>query len=151
MLLFPAVAGAQALEFTAVDVDAKSLGKAGADLVETNAAALPYSEATFDASVGYTMWQPTTINSNIITLDAAYKLGDKFGMSLDFMYGMNPKYTITNATGTASGQFAPSDMHIELGLGWKFLPYLSLGAELGYASSSLARVPHMERSLQTYS
>ena len=139
MFLVPAVAGAQALPFTAVDSDAKSLSKAGADLVETSAAALPYSDAAFDAAVGYTMWQPTTANANIINVDAAYKMGEKFGLSLDLMYGMNPKYTITNSAGAASGEFAPSDMHVELGLGWKVLPFLSVGAEVGYATSSIAK------------
>lgn len=139
MFLIPAIAGAQALPFTAVDYDAKSLSKAGADLVQTSPAALPYSETSFNAAAGYTMWQPTAANANIINVDAAYKMGDKFGLSLDFMYGMNPKYTITNSSATSSGEFAPSDMHVELGLGWKFLPYLSLGAEVGYATSSLAK------------
>jgi hypothetical protein len=55
------------------------------------------------------------------------------------MYGMNPKYTITNSVATASGEFAPSDMHVELGLGWRFLPFLSVGAEVGYATSSIAK------------
>ena len=138
MFLIPAVVGAQALPFTAVDSDAKSLSKAGADLIQTSPAAIPYSDATLSAAAGYTMWQPTAANENIINVDAAYKIGDKFGVALDFMYGMHPKYVITNSTATASGEFAPSDMHVELGLGWKFLPFLSLGAEVGYASSSIA-------------
>ena len=139
MFLIPAIAGAQALPFTAVDYDAKSLSKAGADLVQSTPAAIPYSDAKLDAAVGYTMWQPSAAGANIINLDAAYKMGDKFGLSLDFMYGMKPKYTITNSGGTASGQFAPSDIHAELGFGWKFLPFLSLGAEVGYATSSVAK------------
>ena len=46
MFLIPAVAGAQALPFTAIDSDAKSLSKAGADLIQTSPAAIPYSDAT---------------------------------------------------------------------------------------------------------
>ena len=139
MFLIPAIAGAQALPFTAIDSDAKSLSKAGADLVQTNPAAIPYSDAALSAAAGYTMWQPTAANENIINVDAAYKMGDKFGVALDFMYGMHPKYLITNSSASSSGEFAPSDMHVELGLGWKFLPFLSLGAEVGYATSSIAK------------
>ena len=148
MLLFPALAGAQALSFTAAETDAASLGTAGANLVQTgsianaafsNAAAIPFSDAKFDASAGYTMWQPQSIGSNMINVGAAYNLKEKFGVALGFMYGMNPAYDITDAGGAVKGQFSPSDMSINAALAWRFLPCLSLGANIGYATSSLAK------------
>lgn len=147
MLLFPALAGAQALPFTAAETDAASLGKAGANLTETgsianasfyNAAVIPFSDAKFDVSAGYTMWQPSSINTNMINVGAAYNMNSKFGVALGFMYGMNPAYDITDAGGAVKGQFKPSDMHVNVGLAYRFLPYLSLGANVGYASSTLA-------------
>lgn len=147
MLLFPALAGAQALPFTAADTDAASLGKAGANLTETgsvayssfsNAAAIPFSDAKFDVAAGYTMWQPSSVNTAMINAGAAYNLKEKFGVALGFLYGMDPAYNTTDAGGAAKGQFKPNHMHLNLGLAYRFLPYLSLGVNVGYANSSLA-------------
>jgi hypothetical protein len=147
MLLFPALAGAQALPYTAVETDAASLGKAGANLTETgsiayssfsNAAAIPFSDAKFDVAAGYTLWQPSAVKTNMLNVGAAYNANNKFGVAVGFMYGMNPAYDVTNESGGVKDQFKPSDMHVNVGLAYRFLPYLSLGANIGYASSSLA-------------
>lgn len=147
MLLFPALAGAQALPFTAAETDAASLGKAGANLTETgsiayssfsNAAAIPFSDAKMDVAAGYTMWQPSAAGSNMINVGAAFNMKQKFGVAVGFMYGMNPAYDITDASGAVKGQFKPSDIHANVGLAWRFLPFLSLGANVGYATSSIA-------------
>ena len=148
MLLFPALAGAQALPFTAAETDAASLGTAGANLVQTgaianasfsNAAAIPFSDAKMDVAAGYTMWQPTAVGSTMINVGAAYNMNNKLGVALGFLYGMNPAYDITDASGAAKGQFKPSDMHMNVGVAYRFLPFLSVGANVGYATSSLAK------------
>ena len=148
MLLFPALAGAQALPFTAAETDAASLGTAGADLVQTdaianasfsNAAAIPFSDAKMDVAAGYTMWQPTGVGSNMINVGAAYNMNNKLGVAVGFLYGMNPAYDITDASGAVKGQFKPSDMHMNVGVAYRFLPFLSVGANVGYATSSLAK------------
>ena len=147
MLLFPALAGAQALPFTAAETDAASLGTAGANLTQTgsianasfyNAAAIPFSDAKMDVAAGYTMWQPTAVGSNMINVGAAFNMNQKFGVAVGFLYGMNPAYDITDAGGAVKGQFKPSDIHANVGLAYRFLPFLSLGANIGYATSSLA-------------
>ena len=148
MLLFPALAGAQALPFTAAETDAASLGTAGANLVQTgaianasfsNAAAIPFSDAKMDVAAGYTMWQPTSVGSNMINVGAAYNMNNKLGVAVGFLYGMNPAYDITDASGAVKGQFKPSDMHMNVGVAYRFLPFLSVGANVGYATSSLAK------------
>lgn len=146
MLLVPAVCHAQVLPFVAAETDAASLGTAGAGLVETssvanasfsNAAAIPFSEDKLDASVGYTMWQPSS--SNILNVGVAYNVKSKFGVALGVQYGMKPSYDVTNESGAVTGGvFAPKDIHVNAGLAWRFLPVLSLGANVGYAASSLA-------------
>ena len=147
MLLFPAIAGAQALPYTAAETDAVSLGKAGANLTETNsvanaafsnAAAIPFSENKFDVAAGYTMWQPSAVSTSMLNVGAAYNMNNKFGLALGVMYGMNPAYDVVSSTGAAKGQYKPSDMHLNLGVAYRFLPILSIGANIGYASSSLA-------------
>ena len=148
MLLFPALADAQALPFTAAETDAASLGTAGANLTQTdaianasfsNAAAIPFSDAKMDVAAGYTMWQPSAVGSNMINVGAAYNMNNKFGVAVGFLYGMNPAYDITDAGGAVKGQFKPSDMHMNVGLAYRFLPFLSVGANVGFATSSLAK------------
>lgn len=147
LLLVPALASAQSLPFVAAETDAASLGKAGANLVETgsianasfsNAAAIPFSDAKMDVAAGYTMWQPTSVNSTMLNVGAAFNMKNKFGLAVGFLYGMNPAYDVYDQSGSAKGQFKPSDMHVNVGLAWRFLPFLSLGANVGYANSTLA-------------
>lgn len=147
MLLAPIFADAQALSYTAADTDAASLGMAGANVTNTssvaysafsNAAVIPFSETKMDVAAGYTMWQPGGVGSNIVNVGAAFNMKDKFGVSLGFMYGMNPAYDVTNGSGSVTGTFKPADMHLSAGLSWRLLPFLSIGADIGYASSRLA-------------
>lgn len=146
MLLMPALAGAQALPFTSVEVDAVSLGKAGTDLVETgsvanasfsNAAVIPFYGKKFDVSAGYTMWQPAAVGANKINVGAAFNVKQKFGVAVGFMYGIHRNQTGANSGGGTVDTFAPKDMHVNVGLAWRFLPFMSLGANVGYASSAL--------------
>ena len=146
MLLIPALAGAQALPFTAAETDAASLGTAGANIVETgsvadaafyNAAAIPFSDSTLDVAAGYSMWAPS--KANIINASGAYNLNDKFGFALGFMYGINKAYDITTPNGTVTGSFTPSDMQVNAGFSYRFLPFLSAGVNVGYASSTIAK------------
>lgn len=147
MLLIPVVSSAQALPFTIADTDPAALAKGGASLAETgsvshaaftNAAAIPFSESTLDVSAGYTMWQPTSVKSNVINVAGAYNMNGKLGIAAGLYYGMNPAYDITDASGALKGTFSPSDMHVAAGVSYRFIPALSVGANIGYATSSLA-------------
>ena len=147
MLLFPALSGAQALSYTAAETDAASLGTAGANLAQThsiagaafsNVAAVPFSDAKFDAAAGFTMWQPSSVKSNMINVGAAYNMKNKLGVAFGFMYGMNPAYDVTDASGAVKGQFKPSDISVNAGFAYRFIENFSIGANIGYATSSLA-------------
>ncbi len=147
MLLIPSAAGAQALPFTVTDTDPAVLAKGGAGLVETgsishsaftNAAAIPFSDASLDVSAGYMMWQPTSAGSNVISAGAAYNMKGKLGIAAGLYYGMNPEYGITGESGTPAGTFKPSDMHLAVGVSYRFLDFMSAGVNFGYATSSLA-------------
>ena len=147
MLLIPALSGAQSLSYVAADSDAASLGMAGANLTQTgsvanasfyNAAVIPFSESKMDYAAGYTMWQPSAASSNIINAAGAININQKFGIAVGLQYGMNQAYDITDASGSVKGQFKPSDMHINAGFAYRFRPFLSLGANVGYATSKLA-------------
>ena len=140
-------AGAQALPFTAADYDAAVMAKGGAFMTETsgmafaafgNPAAAPFAEKKLDAAVGYTMWQPSGVSSSIISAGGTFVMKEKIGVSLGVAYGMNQAYDITDASGVVTGSYTPSDMQVNARLSWKFLPFLSVGANIGYASSTLA-------------
>lgn len=145
MLLAPMISNAQALPFTAAETDASSLRKAGADIVETgsvagaafsNAAAVPFFDGKFDAEAGYTLWGPT--GSGIINAAGSYNIGNKLGVAAGFTFGMDPAYDVTDQSGASKGTYKPSHMQVAAGFAYRFLPYLSAGANVGYASSSLA-------------
>ncbi len=147
MLLIPAVAGAQALPFTVADANPVTLAKGSAGLTETssvshsaftNAAAIPFSESSFDVSAGYTMWQPSYVKGNVISVGAAYNMKNKLGIAAGLYYGMNPAYDAAGAGGSANGTFKPSDLHAAVGVSYRFIDALSVGVNFGYASSSLA-------------
>jgi long-subunit fatty acid transport protein len=91
-----------------------------------------------DVAAGYTLWQPSAVGSNMLNVGAAFNMNQKFGVAVGILYGMNPAYDITDAGGAVKGQFKPSDIHANVGVAYRFLPFLSLGANIGYASSSLA-------------
>lgn len=149
MLLMPSLASAQtqALPFTAADLNPVTLAKGGADLTETgsvshsaftNAAAVPFSESVLDVAAGYTMWQPGAVGSNVINAAGAYNMKGKLGIAAGFYYGMHSSYDVTDASGAPKGTFTPSDMHAAVGVSYRFIPALAVGANIGYASSTLA-------------
>ena len=141
------VAGAQALPYTAADYDPAVMAKGGAFMTETsgtafaafgNPAAAPFSGKKVDAAVGYTMWQPSGVSSNVLAAGGTFVMREKIGVSLGMTYGMNAPYDIVDGSGLVTGAFSPSDLQVNAGLSWKFLPFLSVGASFGYASSTLA-------------
>lgn len=146
-VLLPVISQAQALPFIAADYSASALSKAGAVATETssialsaigNVAAVPFSDKTADFSAGYTLWQPSSVVSNVIAAGGAFNLKEKLGLALGMTYGLHPGYEIFTESGLSKGLFNPSDVQFNAGLAWRFLPFLSVGTNLGFASSTLA-------------
>lgn len=147
LLTVPAIVNAQALPFTAADYDPATLAAGGASLTNTgtvsyavfsNPAAIAFYEDRLDVSAGYALWQPGSLKTSVINAGGAYRIGSKFGVALGFSRGAYPEYTDTDLTGYETGSFKPSCMQVGLGLGWRILPFLSVGANIGYASEKLA-------------
>lgn len=146
LLMVPAVMNAQALPFTAADYDPTTLATGGASLTNistashaafSNPAAMAFYDGTLDVSAGYTSWQPKSVRTSVINAGATYKISSKFGVALGFSRGAYPEYTDTDLTGYETDSFKPSCMQVGLGLGWRILPFLSVGANVGYASEKL--------------
>lgn len=147
VLLFPAVIYSQTLPFTAVNYDAGSVARAGASCLSTssaaygafaNPAAVPFYDGKGDFAAGYAMWAPKGVNTNVISAAGAYNVADRFGVTAGFSYGMNPAYDIYDASGASKGLFKPSEMQFMAGVAYRFIPAMSVGVNVGYASASLS-------------
>lgn len=143
LTLFSMTAGAQALPFVAAEYNATSLGKAGADLVDTentafaalsNAAVLGFAESKADVEAGLTSWAPS---GTVAVAGGSYVLGN-LGIAAGLVQGTNAAYDITNESGSVVGSFKPTDTQLSAGISYKVLPTLSVGANLGYATSKLS-------------
>lgn len=146
-ILMPMLASAQALPFVAADYDPATLAKGGASAVQTssiaysafhNPAAIPFSEQKMDVAAGFAMWAPSGVSTDVISVGGAFNMNRKFGITAGLAYGMNPAYDVTDASGASKGQFKPTEMQLKAGVSYRFLPFLSVGADVGYASSKLA-------------
>ena len=143
LLLISMTAGAQALPFVAGEYNATSLGKAGADLVETkntafdvlsNAAAIAFAESKIDVEAGFTSWAPS---GTIAVAGGSLSLG-KIGVAAGLVQGTHTAYDVTNESGSVVGSFKPTDTQVSAGISYKVLPFVSVGAKLGYATSKLS-------------
>lgn len=146
-VLAVASAAAQSLPFTAVNYDPASLAKGGSATLTTssvayssfeNPAAVPFYDQNADFSAVYSMWNPNGVTSNVAGVAGAYNIKDKLGVSAGFSYGMHSAYEIYNSTGASEGNYTPSDIQFNIGLAYRFIPSLSVGVNVGYASSALA-------------
>lgn len=146
-VIITVMASAQTLPFVAADYNPATLGKGGASAVETNsaayaafrnAAAVPFTEQTMDVAAGYALWSPSGVSTNVISAAGAYNMNNKLGIAAGFVYGMNQAYDVIDAAGALKGQFRPSEMQLNAGVSYRFIPCLSAGVNLGYASSTLA-------------
>ncbi|MGN1221026.1 MAG: PorV/PorQ family protein [Candidatus Cryptobacteroides sp.] len=147
LILLPFFAAAQALPFTAADYNPATMAMGGSYSVETgstafsafgNISAAAYSSNKMDVAAGYTLWEPSALKTNVINVAGTGKIGKNMAVAAGFSYGLNPEYEILDSYGMSAGTFKPSQMRISAGFAWKFLPFLSLGANIGCASSKLA-------------
>ena len=147
LTLAPLSLGAQALPFTAADYNPATLAKGGASLTETssvaysafaNPAAIAFYDGKVDASAGYTSWQPGSVKTSVISVGGTFKFGDKFGIATGLAYEGYPEYIITDLTGYENGTFKPTSMQLGVGFSYKIIPCLSIGANIGYATETLA-------------
>lgn len=136
-----------ALPFTAVVTDPVSMAKGGTSLTQTssmsyaafgNPASVPFSTLKADFSAGYSLWEPSGARSDIMTVAGAGCIREKVGIAAGFSYGLNRPYDVYDESGNPDGTFRPSDMRLVVGLSWRFVKFLSLGVNFGYARSTLA-------------
>ena len=101
-----------------------------------NAALSAFGDNTLDAAVSYNNWTPSS--GNMFAGGLTYRLGSNFGITAGAYYGLGKEYDIYSNEGVKKGTFTPTQMQFNLGMGYKLLPWLSLGANVHAATETLA-------------
>ena len=142
----PVAMSAQALPFTAADFSPVTAAKGGATAVETssiayaaftNPATITFSELEGDFTASYSMWQPSSLKTNVFSIAGAGKIKEKFGVAIGLNYGVLPGYEILDEAGASKGEFSPSQYEYNFGFSWRFCKFLALGVNLGYSGQTL--------------
>ena len=102
-----------------------------------NSAVIPFSEETFDVGVIYQNWAPGGTKSANLALGTAGRFTKNFGASLGFVMQSGEKFPIYNESGALKGESTPSDLQVNLGLGYKFGEVVAVGLNAKYMRSSL--------------
>ena len=101
-----------------------------------NAALSAFGDKTLDAAVSYSSWAPSS--GNLFAGGLTYRLGSKIGITAGAYYGLGKEYDVYSNEGIKKGTFTPTHMQFNLGMGYKLLPWLSLGANVHAATETLA-------------
>lgn len=101
-----------------------------------NAALSAFGDKTLDAAVSYSSWAPSS--GNLFAGGLTYRLGSKVGITAGAYYGLGKEYDVYSNEGIKKGTFTPTQMQFNLGMGYKLLPWLSLGANVHAATETLA-------------
>ena len=144
--VFTLNAQSDVMPFSRMEQSVSRLSRGGAGLTDSedafapfsNAAAMPYSVSTMNAGVSYLRLRPGTAAENRTSVGAVFKIGKSFGIGGGAAYGKSSPYETADESGDVSGTFRPSDLQLNIGAGWRFLQFLSIGADLKYFRSTVA-------------
>ena len=119
-------------------------GMGGAGLLSTssiawgsygNIAALPFSTLKGDVQVSYNNWNPTS--TNYINGAFGFNLKNKVGISGGFSNGSGKEFEMFDNNGNSAGQFTPKNIQANLGVSWRFMEWMSIGANVSINNEKL--------------
>lgn len=137
---------AQTAGFLDVNPDPISLGMAGTGVtleatpyaMWNNAAAAVLNDEKFQIGAAYSLWQPSATANNTFAAAGYGRIAKFMTISAGIKYFGHTPYDITDGTtGMVTGQFTPIDLQAGIGLGFRVLPFLSLGANINYVHSDI--------------
>ena len=103
-----------------------------------NAAAAALDEGKFRIGAAYSLWQPSTTANDIVAVAGYGRIADFITISAGLKYFGHSPYEITDgSTGMVTGRFTPVELQAGIGLGFRILPILSLGANIHYVHSDI--------------
>ncbi len=125
--------------------DAKSLSLGGAAATYgvdgfsaiDNIAATVTSDKSMGVGASYLGWQPSYINSKVLSVAGFYKVGERLAVGASYQYDMLDKQDVITSTGSANGSFRPSGMVASVGAAYMVCDGLSVGANLNYLSTAI--------------
>lgn len=139
-------AKAQTAGFLDVNPDPLSLGMAGTGTVMeatpfamwNNIASTTLDEQKFQIGAAYSLWQPSMTANNTFAVAGYGRVARFMTISAGVKYFGSKPFDITDgSTGLVTGQFTPVDLEAGIGLGFRILPILSLGANVSYVHSDI--------------
>lgn len=146
--LMPLLASAQsnvALPVLRYTQDPARAAMAGAGIVSSssaawsafeNAAAALDSQSDFNLAASYTAWKASGFS--YLNAAGAWKIFPVLSLSLGLSCGNAASYDIVSAEGITSGQFTPTELLLNAGVGVRILPELSFALNVHRASQNLA-------------
>lgn len=146
LLTLAANAQGAAFSFASFDMDARSAALAGtgkdssgniAWTAGANPAAMVFSDKMVGVQAGYGSWMPASSPNSRMSAAAAYNSG-KFGIGVSYSGIFHPAYEVVGESGELGGTFAPSDMKLAVGAGFRLPWNMSVGVVAKYLESSLA-------------
>lgn len=126
-----------ALPFVRIDRNPITSAMGGAEGTSAlyNPAAVPFKGGDILAS--YQMWAPGGAKSSNINILGGIKIGKRIGINILGAYQSGQAYTTYDNTGKAGSEFVPSDLMAGAGFGFAITDFLSVGANVKYAKSTL--------------
>lgn len=103
-----------------------------------NSSVIPLSDRKMDFGASYQSWAPDGAGDTNMALGAAFKLGERFALSLAGTMQNGKEYSIMDESGNDGGTFAPSIVSAGLGVGVKIIDNLAAGVNLRFASQKLS-------------
>lgn len=141
----PAAINAQAVQFMDYNPDTRTAGLAGAGVslgasafsMWNNTAAPGLSDATMDIAVSYGLWQPSAAANSVISAAGYGRVAKFMTVSAGIKYFSYSPYSITDAEGLVIGSYTPKELTAGIGIAFRVLPILSVGANLHYVHSDI--------------
>ena len=143
--IFAGHASAQTLPSLLVGSDASALGIAttsvgkvsGAYSLENNVASMSLGEDKLAAGASFGLWQPDYAKDKVIGVGAAYRLGERFALGLQFKNFRQPSYDIVSESGSVRDSFTSGETIIALGAAYSITDFLSVGVTGRMVKSTL--------------
>lgn len=129
-----------------VNPDPVSLGLAGTGTVMqatpfamwNNIATTALEDEKFQIGATYSLWQPSQTANNVVGVAGYGRVAKFMTISAGVKYFGHRPYDITDSgSGIVTGSFTPIDLEAGIGLGFRILPILSLGATVSYVHSDI--------------
>lgn len=133
-----------ALQSASIGHSPVAQGMGGAGLLSTssiawgsygNIAALPFSDLKGDAQLSYNNWNPTS--TNYYNGAVGFNLKNKVGISGGFSTGSGKEFELFDDNGNSAGQFTPKNIRANVGVSWRFIEWISVGANVSMVNETL--------------